>query len=324
MCMLVLLACTGARMQEAVDSFQAPVLAQDKMIMADGYRLPLVSWQPEGEVCRVLLAVHGFNDFHMAFEALAPALADDCVAVYAYDQRGFGATEQRGLWAGQDRLVDDVIYTAALLNERYPETPLYLAGESMGAAVVMLALTRNEALPIAGAVLLAPAIWARTTQPWYMRTALWLVVRFMPGRTFTAAETLDVQASDVTEVIRYWREHPMVIRETRVDAIYGLANLMDAALAKTRRLQGPALILYGGRDEIIPPGAMCAMLQVLPDARAYDLRFVFYPEGYHLLTRDSRADETIGDIAAWLESPQAALPSGQEIDIGTAKDDLCD
>jgi len=67
--------------------------------MADGYRLPLKHWLPENRpLCRVVLALHGFNDFHMAFEALAGTLVGCCNAVYAYDQRGFGATEGRGLW----------------------------------------------------------------------------------------------------------------------------------------------------------------------------------------------------------------------------------
>jgi acylglycerol lipase len=312
----------GAR-ADGGESVMEILPAPEVIVMADGYRLPLVRWLPDEAPCRVVLAVHGFNDFHMAFEALAPALSSDCVAVYAHDQRGFGATATRGLWAGTQPLVDDVIALAVLLRERYPDVPLYLIGESMGAAVVILALARDEPPPVEGAVLLAPAVWARTTQPWYMRTALWLAVRIAPGMKLTA-EALDVRASDLPEVIRYWREHPMVIRRTRVDAIQGVTDLMDAALAVAGAWRGPVLILYGSSDEIVPPEPICVMLTNLPDPAASGWRFVFYPQGYHLLTRDSRASETIRDIAAWLESPQASLPSGLDLDRAQAEAMLCE
>lgn len=279
--------------------------------MDDGYRLPLASWLPDGEPCRVVLAVHGFNDFHMAFEALGPALSEDCVAVYAHDQRGFGATVTRGRWPGKEVLADDVVTLATMLHGRYRDVPLYLVGESMGAAVVMLAMTGDESPPVAGAVLLAPAVWTRAVQPWYMRIALWLSVRIMPGLKLSPG-ALDLQASDLPEVVRYWREHPMIIQRTRVDAVHGVTNLMDAALAMAGKLQGPLLILYGGRDEIVPPVAMCALQSAWPDDTDGEWRFVYYPDGYHLLTRDSRAQETIHDIAGWLASPDTREMRGME------------
>lgn len=303
---------------------QTPRLMQDEAVMADGYRLALMRWMPDTETpCRVVLAVHGFNDFHMAFESLAGRLTGDCTAVYAFDQRGFGATDQRGIWPGEDRLVEDAVTVAFLLHQRYPGTPLYLLGESMGAAVVMLALAGETTPPVEGAVLLAPAVWARSVQPWYTRTALWLGLRIMPGMKLSSA-ILGLDASDVPEVRRYWREHPMVIQRTRVDALHGVTNLMDSALAAAGALRTPALILYGGRDEIVSPEAVCALLENLPDPAANPWRFVYYPDGYHLLTRDSRADETVNDIAAWLEARQKPMPSGQEQDLTDAEEYLCE
>lgn len=322
-CLLQVSACTP-QIQTDAGARQTPELMQDEIIMADGYRLPLVRWTPDTDApCRVVLAIHGFNDFHMAFESLTGTLTENCTAVYAYDQRGFGATEQRGIWPGEERLVKDAVTVTSLLRRRYPDTPLYLLGESMGAAVVMLALAGETPPSVEGAVLLAPAVWARTVQPWYTRTALWLGVRILPGLKLSS-EILGIEVSDVPEVQEYWREHPMVIQHSRVDALHGVTDLMDSALAAAGSLQGPALILYGGNDEIIPPEAVCALLDKLPDPTESSWRFVFYPEGYHSLTRDSRADETIDDIAVWLESRQAPLPSGLELDRTQAKERLCE
>ena len=45
---------------------------------------------------------------------------------------------------------------------------------------------------------------------------------------------------------------PLVIKETRIDAIYGLMQLMDDAYAKVPDVKTPVLLLYGAHDEVIP------------------------------------------------------------------------
>lgn len=300
---------------------QTPRLEQDAAILADGYRLPLSRWLPDGEPCRVVLGLHGFNDYRETFESLATALSEDCTALYAYDQRGFGSTANRGRWPGQARLINDVGHVAGLLHDRYPEIPLYLAGESMGGAVAVLALTQETPLPVDGAVLMAPAVWAQHIQPWYQRVSLWLGMRIMPGVRLSS-EWLPIDPSDDPDVLEYWRSHPMVIQRTRLDALYGVSRFMDAALAAADALQTPTLILYGGNDEVIPARATCALLQTLPEDQE-SWRFVYYPQGYHMLTRYSGAATTIKDIRAWLKSADAVLPSGREQQPAEARKIIC-
>jgi len=304
--------------QAADGSF--PRFEDAAVITTDGYRLPLSRWLPEGKPCRVVLGLHGFNDYRETFADLAGKLSGDCTAFYAYDHRGFGGTADRGRWPGRSRLVNDATMVAELLRKRYPDSPLYLLGESMGGAVAILALTQEYPPPVDGAILLAPAVWARELQPWYQKLGLWLGVRLMPERK-VASDWIDVDPSDDSEVLEYWRTHPMVIKESRFSALQGVSDLMDATLNAANRLQHPALILYGGEDEVIPPEATCALLQKLPDTA--DWRFAYYPDGYHMLTRYSGADTTIRDIRAWLASPEAALPSGRELEPLHVLQELC-
>src|SRR5262249_47536372 len=48
-----------------------------------------------GEVRAVILALHGFNDYSHAFAMPGPLWAEQGIATYAYDQRGFGGTPMR-------------------------------------------------------------------------------------------------------------------------------------------------------------------------------------------------------------------------------------
>lgn len=320
-CFVLAAVCSWTEVRAGDNQAALPRLEHDAVIATDGYRLPISKWLPDGEPCRVVLGLHGFNDYRKTFDTLAGTLSEDCTAFYAYDQRGFGGTDNRGLWAGRARLVNDVGIVASLLHDRHPGIPLYLAGESMGGAVAILALAQETPPPVAGAVLMAPAVWAWEIQPWHQRVSLWLGVRLMPGVRLSS-EWIDIDPSDDLDVLEYWRSHPMVIQKTRIAALYGVTSLMDAALSAAGELKIPALILYGGKDEVIPPEATCAMLRTLPEDRD-NWRFVYYLDGYHMLARYSGATTTIKDIRAWLESPDAALPSGRELKSAQAKDRLC-
>ncbi len=306
--------------QAAAEWTKAPA---EWLTMSDGYRLPMARWLPDEPPCRVVLGLHGFNDLHLAFIDLATQLSEGCTAFYAYDQRGFGANEDRGIWAGGEQLAADAVSVAGMLRERHPEIPLFLAGESMGAAVAIRALTGEDAPEVAGAVLLAPAVWAREIQPWYTRLGLWLGTSLAPGLRLSR-EWIGLRPSNDAEVLRYWDTHPLVIRRTRVDALAGVTDLMDAALAAAGRFDERALVLYGGNDEIIPRDAMCALVKKLPGAPAGRWRFAYYPRGYHLLSRGDGTALVRRDIAAWLDSVETPLPSGRGMGPEEARTFLCE
>ncbi len=303
-------ACATPHFQTASADPVSPTLYEDHALMSDGYYLPVTQWRPPGAVKAVVLALHGFNDYHNAFSGVAEALADRGVVTYAYDQRGFGATAGHGLWPGTGRLVADARAMVRLLRRAYPGRPLYLMGESMGGAVAMVLLGQADAPPVAGTVLIAPAVWARDTMPVLQRLALWLGVHIMPAKTLSG-QGLKIRASDNEAMLQRLWQDPLVIRASRIDTLYGLSNLMDQALAAAPRLKTASLILYGMHDQIIPKTPTCRMLTALPaDGR---WRFALYPQGYHMLTRDLEGAQVIRDIATWLGDRQAALPSGAEI-----------
>lgn len=287
-------------------------------ITQDGLELPLRAWLPDDgkRPSAVILAVHGFNDYSHAFEEAGQSFAEQGIAVYAYDQRGFGDAPHRGLWPGKEVLAEDLRTAANLLRKRNPGVPLHVLGESMGGAVAVVAATTEAGLPVDSLVLSAPAVWARSTQPWYQRVALWAAVRTVPWFKPSGAG-LQRQASDNIEMLRELGRDPLVLKHSRVDAIYGLVNLMDAALAGGSNLETPTLVLYGKKDEIVPRKPVDRFWEALPNREGH--RYALYEDGWHLLLRDLQADVVISDIAAWVEEEdRERLPSSAEVLIKQA------
>jgi alpha-beta hydrolase superfamily lysophospholipase len=127
--------------------------------LRDGAAIPVRVWQAHGRERAVVLALHGFNDSRDAWESSAPALAAQGITLVAPDIRGFGAAPLRGGWAGSAQLVADAREEEAQTRQNHPNVPLYLMGESMGGAVLMLLMSSPDAPKVAGTILLAPAVW---------------------------------------------------------------------------------------------------------------------------------------------------------------------
>lgn len=285
---------------------------QDCFIMPDGTALPYRAWLPPPGVATwaVVLALHGMNDSRDAWELSAPALARAGVAVYAPDQRGFGATDSRGYWPGTASLEGDARATAALVRARAPGAKFYLMGESMGAAVLM-ALAAGPHPPRAdGWIFIAPAVWGRAEQTVFERVGLWLADHTVPGLHVETLPGVHVRASDNYAALVRLSRDPLTIHATRVDAVAGLVDLMDAALAASAHLHAPSLFLYGGHDQLVPRRATEAAWAALP--RDGDTRIAYYPPGYHLLLRDEDRARRIRDLLAWMHDPAAPLPSGAD------------
>ena len=237
--------------------------------------------------------------------------AERGIATYAYDQRGFGATEKAGLWPGAETLADDAAQALSLLRQKHPGAPLYLLGESMGGAVALVLMTRPMPPALEGVILAAPAVWARATMPFYQRWSLWLAVTFVPGWT-PSPSGLDIQASDNIAILRELGSDPLVIKEARIDAIAGLADLMDRGLAAGREFRAKSLFLYGEKDEVIPPEPTLELWRSLPANAAMRQRLALYENGWHLLLRDLEAEIVWRDIEAWIENAERQLPSGAD------------
>lgn len=288
---------------------------EDAFFTEDGERLSVRSWFPEKQPLNaIIIALHGFNDYSNFFDAPGEYLSTLGIGSYAFDQRGFGESPNPGLWPGISAYVDDLVQFTREVKQRHPSVPVYLLGESMGGAVVIVTMEKSLLPEVEGIILSAPAIWGRDVMPWYQRSLLWLTAHTVPWMTLTG-ESLEIMPSDNIEMLRALSRDPLVIKETRVETIYGLVDLMDEALEKSVFLGENALLLYGEKDEVIPKAPTFEMLKMLPRSEPLGgsaARVAFYENGYHMLLRDLQANLILDDIVAWIAAPKEPLPSGAD------------
>jgi len=313
--LLLALASCAPSLQPPGTGIDAQRLDEGRFVTHDGIELKVKAWRPRGQPKAAILALHGFNDYRNFIDDSAAEWAGQGIVTYAYDQRGFGEAPDPGIWAGTEPLVRDAGDMARLLRARDPSLPLFLLGESMGGAVAILTMAGDRPPPVDGVILAAPALWGRQYMPGIQSGSLDFLAHAMPWFPVDGRGTGRVP-SDNVPMLRKLGNDKLVLKYNRIDAIYGLVNLMEAAQQAAPRFAATALILLGGNEQLIPKGPVDSFLKGLPGEAAGRQRLAVYPKGFHMLLRDLGAEAVRGDVAAWIAGRSAPLPSGTERPIG--------
>ena len=281
---------------------QTPQIAADSFVARDGLHLPLREWDAKSPAA-VIVALHGMSDYSEAFEMPAPWWAEHGITTVAYDQRGFGRAPDPGIWAGGEAMRRDLDDCVDAARAKFPGVPVYALGESMGGAIVLSALASERPPHVDGVILVAPAVWARDDMPLSYRIALWVAAHTMPW-LHVSGNGLHIVPSDNIPMLRKLSRDPLFQHDARVDQVYGLVNVMDAAREAPAKLSDPPpiLLLHGDKDQIIPlestQGAIAAL-----GAHAEDRH---YPDGYHMLLRDLDAEAVWKDVDDWIKQHKPA------------------
>lgn len=311
---LLLPACATPKVQGAMDMQTAPDprfdVPNDRFISFDGAELGLTVWPSEtDDVDYVVVGLHGMNDYANAFHMIAPWMAERGVTTYAYDQRGFGRSVNRGIWPARELLQQDFRTAIELAKDRHPGKPIVVIGISMGAAVAITVFgSDNPPEGVDRLILSGPGLRGWGSLNWLYSSSLWVSSHVRPGWVVRPPKGVKIEPTDNVEVMRQMWLDPLSLKDNRIDQVYGLVSLMEAAHKASPELPYgvPTMLTYGARDIVIPPAAVKRTVKVLPQ----HVRTAFYPNGYHMLLRDLQAETVFADMFAFMENPSAEWPSG--------------
>lgn len=112
----------------------------------------------------------------------------------------------------------------------------------MDEAVVMAAAAQAD-MGADGMVLMVPQSSPATPHTTYpiQNWTLKVATHMLPSLKLAESRS-GMRLSDNIDMLRAHRSDPLAMNETRVDALWGLTNLMDRAMAGAARLPGPTLL----------------------------------------------------------------------------------
>ena len=263
--------------------------------------LPIHVWPSQGPTRAAILALHGYGDAgDLTFEDAARSWSARGIAVYAPDQRGFGATASRRTWPGVDALVADARALSREIRARHPGVPLVVVGHSMGGGVALAAA--SEGLDADALVLAGPAITGGSALSPVSRQAARALAAALPDRRWTGEGFIDIRPTDNPAALDRVAADPRHFGDPSSRDLYGLVELMDRAAAAAPAVRLPTLTLMGRRDEVLRPERVRDVADTIPGNSG----FLLYPDGWHWLFRDLQAPRVWRDVADFVLS--AARP----------------
>ncbi|HQU03179.1 MAG TPA: alpha/beta fold hydrolase [Acidocella sp.] len=291
---------------------ETPIITSGVFALPDGAQLPYRLYPSRGPVRAVVLALHGYTDSRDGWLILAERLNAAGITVYAPDQSSFGATVNRGHWPGTATLVDEARAMAVQLRAQYPHTKLVLMGESMGGAIGLLLGASANPPPVDEYILSAPAVWGGDAMNPAYRVATKLGDIIIPAKRLTGSSA-HVKASDNQAALIAFGKDPLTIHAPTIHDVAGLVALMGQAQAACGAFNKPALILYGGHDELVPAEAMRKCWSQIPQTAPVVL--AYYPPDYHLIERDLERATPTADIIGYIlgQGVQSEAPSAATV-----------
>ena len=276
----------GSAGPEATDSFSA----------SDGAQVPYRVWRAESPRALVLL-LHGAFDYCGAFDEIGAEFAKSGITSMAIDQRGFGATYSRGTWSGENRMICDVIEAVTFLRTRCGGTlPVFLIGESMGAALAVHSAANFPQMNLAGIVLAAPGAVTGMLLHIFGALVAPLMRAFTPNSGIIA---IRLRAGELNETsANRMMNDPMVLHRIRPAMLLGLFNLVRSAQDDAIQMRVPVLTMAGTKDDLIGILHIARLHKRLAGAKEW----VSFEGGPHLLLHWTRRDQVLVKILSWIEA----------------------
>ena len=269
---------------------------------SDGEKIPYRLWKAENPRGIVLL-LHGATDYCGAFDEIGPEFVGHGITALAIDQRGFGATSTRGKWRGKGRMIRDAIETIDYLRNRFgKELPVFILGESMGAALAVHVASRAPDLGLAGIVLAAPGAISGTWRRMFGH-ALTRVLRFFMPNSSIVIERISAWEFTPGSAIRLLSD-PMVLRRVHPATLFGLFKLSRSAVDEAEHVRIPSLTMIGGKEDLLREDCIKRLYAGL----AGDKQWTRFKNGPHLLLHWKNRDKVLSRVFAWIDGQLTRSP----------------
>lgn len=263
---------------------------------SDGADIPYRLW-PAAAPRALILLLHGATDYAGAFDEIGPRIAAAGLTALAIDQRGFGATASRGRWRGKNRMIRDAIEAVLFLELRFGcDLPVFVLGESMGAALAVHVAARAPDLDLAGLVLSAPGAISGTWRRMF-GSFLTRVLRFLLPNAGFVIERINAWEFTPAAAIRLMSD-PMVLRRVRPAMLFGLFKLSRSAVDEAEHVRVPVLTMVGSREDIL----RVACIERLHAGLAGVKMWQRFRDGPHLLLHWKHSDRVLDTVFGWIDA----------------------
>jgi alpha-beta hydrolase superfamily lysophospholipase len=246
----------------------------------------------------VVALAHGYAEHSGRYRHVIDALNQSGYAVFAVDHRGHGAcTARRATIRRFDEFVDDFHFLVERARTRFPATPLFVLGHSMGGLIAIRYALRHQH-DLAGLVLSGPALIVGESVPTWQTRLLLFLSRLAPELPLLPA-TQGLLSRD-PEVERRMLADPLCYHG-RIRL--GLARELYLAAEETRNhlaeIALPFLLMHGAADQVTSPHGSDPLYE---QSKSTDKAIKLWPNDRHEIFNELDAAAVIATMCDWMDA----------------------
>lgn len=270
----------------------------------DGQLVYAQRWQPDNnfKLRGVICLIHGLGEHSGRYQHFANFFIKNDFAVIACDLRGHGQSEgKRGHVSSFHLLLNQVDKLLEEASKKFPSTPRFVYGHSMGGNVVINhALTHNPR--IKGVIVSAP--WLRTVIPIpSSKILLAKIANFFWGG-YTEKNGLDLaKLSRDPQVSKDYEADPLVHDKISASLFFQGTEYANESMGKAEKLDIPMLLMHGTKDGLTDYNASVEFAAKSPKY----VTFKEWTDFYHELHNEPEKEEVLQYVLDWIEVKLAAL-----------------
>lgn len=261
---------------------------------ADGTRLRVVQWTPEGTAKAHVLAVHGLAEHAGRYTHVAAALTGAGYRMTLVELRGHGKSEGK---PGRVQRWDDYVADLQAAID-FVREPVVLLAHSMGGLVALDALRAGLSGQVLGLVLSNPLTGVAVKAPLHLELAKGLLSRLAPSLALANPMSSTAISRD-PEVVRAYDADPLVFKTLTARWATEMEAAIERVQAHASRYAVPVYAMVSTGDTICDHTATLKLVQGWGHAKRGQK---VYEALYHEIFNEPEKDRVLADLVAWLDA----------------------
>lgn len=255
--------------------------------------------QQEGEPQAVICLVHGLGEHSGRYREIAQFFSGCGFSLLSYDLYGHGRSSgQRGTIPSYEFMISSVEELVKTADEKFPTTPLFLYGHSLGGNLALNYALRRKTAEIQGLIMTSP--WLRLKQKPVLPLRLLANLIYKINPDFTLPNGIDSEDLSQSEETRQnYEEDELVHDRISVRLFIDAARAGEWALENYDRLKLPLLLMHGDEDNITDPAASRQLAEKLLETAA-KCQYIEYEGLQHELHKSSRKQQVFQQIKSFM------------------------
>lgn len=264
----------------------------------DGKRMFMHLWKPSDDKPRALVvAIHGLGSHGGDMKKVGEFLANQGLAVFAPDMRGFGHFEgMKGHVMDFDEYNEDMHNIVMQIKDQYKNRLTFAYGHSLGGLHVVryAVIYPNE---IDGIMLSAPAV-SETLEIGTMKRVLGRVLSVLNVKRYIDNEVKYDRLTRNEEAIERHKQDDL--RFDKVTPRFGIEALgaRTEGFESANQIRVPVFIQQGGEDKLV---SLDKNREFFENIDIEDKTWKFYEGFYHELYEEPENERVLSDLYSWLD-----------------------